>query len=669
MTVSKPRDNASVWMSGNYEHAHLKFETAIITERVSTLTEMQVEFTARKTRLDLSKMVGRNMTVHVAYEGGGTNGRMFTGTCISVEAEDTSTDEDKYIAEVRPWFWMLTLTRNNRVFQERTAVQIIQDVLGKHNFGANVKISTSNQYAEREYCVQYRESDFDFLSRLMEEEGLFYYFDCDDAFLKDETLVITDSFTGFKDVKPDVKIPYHPRPDSALANFGAMHVWSENEAVVRGKVDLRDYQFLKPSVKQQVVAQDLRGGHAHKSYEYYDLPGHFRDQQDVGKKFAEVRLGAETSKFKEFEGFGSTRVMGSGFRFALTGYGVKSINTDYAVIAATHRIQDPPDFTEDFVDPQKTRLVHPDEEEYTYRIVGIEKTQKYSAPLVTPWPEVPGVQTGVVVGPSGEEIHTDKYGRVKVHFRWDRVNPEDDTASCWIRVASGWSGKNWGLNWVPRIGQEVLIQFEDGDPDRPIVTGMLYNEDTMHPYIEEDQPTQTGLQTRSVPNGGSNDFNALLFEDKSNDEFVHIQSQKDYQMLVKDAAQINIGTSDDNVHKIGMTADPKSLLQIVEQNVTEEVMKGDKTTVVHKGDFDQEISTGNFTQTVKMGNIKVDAKAGTITMTAATKITLKVGGSSVVIDQAGVKVTGTGTANVEAPMVKVAASGILTLSGSLTKIN
>ena len=304
------------------------------------------------------------------------------------------------------------------------------------------------------------------------------------------------------------------------------------------------------------------------------------------------------------------------------------------------------------------------------------KTEQYRAPIVTPWPEIPGIQIGEVVGPSGKEIHTDQYGRIKVRFRWDRISPEDDTASCWIRVVTQWSGNNYGLLSIPRIGQEVVVQFEDGDPDRPIVTGMMYNKDKMPPYVDPDQPTRTGIMTRSSPNGKETDYNALVMEDEAGSEYVHFQAQKDYQMVVKDSAQITIGDDGLNVDDGGHDADAGSLKQTVKKNVTEMVQEGDKSETVDQGKLDLTVE-GDMSEIVRSGNMSLDVQTGkidisaakTILMEAKQKITLKVGGSSIEITPTGVTIKGSLTAKVEATTTTVSGSAMLTLKGGLVNIN
>lgn len=696
MTISKPKPDVSVWMSGGYDHSDLELDSAVINERISTLTEMRVEFLGKLPRLDLSTMVGRNLSVHVSLATEGLD-RKFTGTCVSVEALDTRDGNERYVAEVRPWLWMLTLTRNNRVFQNVSVVEIIEKVIGDHGFGANVEFALTTTYEPREYCVQYRESDFDFLSRLMEEEGLFYYFNHEDALEQNENLVICDSNARTGQLEGYNQIDYKPNAIDGGSRFEGMMTWTEGEAVVRGKVSLGDYQFTVPSVAQMAVSAEKRGEHPHTEYEHYDLPGHYRDNQGIGDRYSAVRLGADTAKHKEYEGVGTYRYMSAGHSFKMSEHRLDAYNTEYLVVAATHHL----------MGNERARLsslAPVGGEDYSFKVVVIKKEDQFRAPMTTPWPEVPGVQTGVVVGPDGEEIYTDEHGRVKVHFRWDRKNPKDDTASCWIRVATGWSGSNWGLNSVPRIGQEVLIQFEDGDPDRPIVTGMLYNAETMPPYVDPAQPTRTGLMTRSSPGGGEKDFNAWVFEDKAGAEYMHVQAQKDYQMVVKDSAQVTIGNADVNVDPGGHSVGAGSLKRTVSGSITEDVLGGHKTETIHTGDWAQTLLKGNYSQLVeegdysqkvmegdwekvvddgsmvltvekdlkeevRSGNMSLDVKSGEISLTAATKITLQVGKSKLVMTQTGIEIGAPMSVEMKSPLTTVKGDTVMTVKGGFVMIN
>ena len=687
MTISKPRDDASTWMSGTYKTKKLRLKQAVVKEKMSTLTQITIEFLARNTDVQLKDFVGKIMTVHVQHEDF-PDGRLFSGTCVSVEAMGMRDGDDHYVAQVRPWFWMLTLTRNTRVFQDKTVDQIIKEVFGDHSF-ADFKIKTSEKYQKREYCVQYRETDFDFLSRLMEEEGLYYFFDHTDAKEKNEVLIIADGLKGHDNVKGGPALTFKPRDSGDSKTGQTISEWAAAQNVTRGKVSLTDYDFEKPSVRQMETTAIAKGAHSHKDYEFYDNSGHYRGETNLGKTRARVRVEADAIKHQVYRGAGDIRHFGTGFLFKLTEHPEDQNNIEYLITEALHVIRDSDEMKDNDTSwfallPQNIEIPEEIRNDYSFTFGAVPKAQQYRAPFVTPWPEIPGIQIGEVVGASGKEIETDKYGRVKVLFRWDRHSKSDDTASCWIRVATQWSGKNYGLLSIPRIGQEVIVQFEDGDPDRPIVTGMMYNADTMPPYVDPAQPTRTGLMTRSSPKGKEDDYNALVMQDEKGKEYVHLQSQKDYQMVVKDSAQITIGDKSVNVSATGQTAEAGSLLQTVEQNVTEVVKKGDKTETIEKGsltltvekDMTETLNSGNMTLDVKKGTIDIDAKGNidvdsgqNITMTAKTKITLKVGGNSIEISPTGVKIKGTTTVDVQALNTTVKGSAMLTLKGGLTKIN
>lgn len=679
MTVSKPREDASTWMSGTYTTDKLRLKQAVVKEKLSTLTETTIEFLARKTEVKLKDFVGKIMTVHVDIEETEQD-RLFTGTCISVEAMGMRDGDDHFVAQIRPWFWMLTLARNTRMFQEMTVKEIIEQVLEEHGF-SDFEIKTTETYQMREYCVQYRETDFAFLSRLMEEEGLYYYFDHRDALEKNEKLVISDGLTGHDKIEGDHEVTFKPRDGGTAKTGQTISEWAAAQNVTRGKVSLADYDFENPSVRQMETTEIKKGEHSYNLKEYYDLPGHYRGDKDLGGTRTRVRVEADAIKHSVSRGAGDVRFFGTGFRFTLKDHPEALNNCDYLITEALHFIRDSDeqkDNEDTFFAVKPDTIEIPEEvvNDYSFTFGAIDETLQYRAPLITPWPEIAGIQIGEVVGPPNKEIHTDKYGRIKVLFRWDRLSEPDDNASCWIRVATQWSGKNWGTLSIPRIGQEVLIQFEDGDPDRPICTGMMYDKEHMPPWDVEEEDTRTGLTSRSSPEGGDSDFNAIIMDDDAGHEYLHMQSQKDYHLVIKDSAEIQIGDDGVNISHDGNSADAGSLKQTVKQNVTELVEEGDKSETIDSGNLDLTVE-GNMTEVVRSGNMSLDVQAGsidisaatTITMEAGQKITLKVGGSSVEITQSGVTVKGTGTAKMEAPMVTAQASGLLTLKGNLTKIN
>lgn len=676
MTVSKPRPDASTWMSGNYTADALELKRAIVREKLSTLTEISVEFLSQKTGVSLSDFVGKIMTVH-AQDGDSENGQMFTGTCISVEAMGMRDGHDHFVAQVRPWFWMLTIERNTRVFQNRSVKKIIEDVLGGHSF-SDYELKLSETYADREYCVQYRETDFDFLSRLMEEEGIYYFFDHSAAFERYEKLIICDGLSAHSQVN-EAQASFKPRDAGDTKSGETISEWAAAHNVTRGKVSLTDYDFLQPSVRQMEATAIPKGSHAHKDYEYYDNLGHYRGDKQLGEKRTRIRNEADAIQHQLFRGAGTIRHFRTGFIFELTEHPEDLNNKEYLITEAVHTLMDS-DVMKDndrwfALDPDIPEIPEELTDDYSFTFGAVPKTEPFRAPFVTPWPEIPGIQIGEVVGPEGQEIYTDEHGRIRVLFRWDRENQPDQNASCWIRVASQWSGKNYGLWSVPRIGQEVTIQFEDGDPDRPICTGMMYNKDHMPPWEVRANETRTGIRTRSSAGGGENDFNALIFEDEAGSEFVHFQSQKDYQMVVKDSAQIRIGL-EDNIDVAAHEVEEASLHQTVKQHVTEIVQEGNKSELIDQGTLDLTVE-GDVTEIVRSGNMTTDVQSGSIdvtaarsiSMTATDSITLTVGQSSIEITPTGVTISGATSVDVGALNTTVKGEAMLTLRGGLTKIN
>lgn len=686
MTLSKPREEASAWMSGTYPTQKLKLRRAIVQEKLSTLTETTIEFLSENTGVDLKDFVGKIMTVHSEQEGD-LEGRKFTGTCISVEAMGMRDGKDHFVAQVRPWLWMLTLERNIRVFQDKTVKEIIDEVMGKHAF-SDYEVNVSDGYKKREYCVQYRETDFDFLSRLMEEEGLYYFFDHKDASEKNEKLIICDGISAHQDVENDAELKFKPRDGGDTHSGETISEWAAAQDVTLGRVSLTDYDFEVPGVRQMQTTANPARSHEYDKKEYYDNLGHYRGKTELGKTRTEIRAEAEAIKHLQYRGAGTIQHFGTGYLFKLIEHPEEKNNADYLITETVHFIQDSEEQADNAgntekgeeerwfaINPKIQKFPKEIRNAYSFTFGAVLKEHPYRAPLTTPWPEIPGIQIGEVVGPDSKEIHTDKYGRIKVLFRWDRLNEPDENASCWIRVASQWTGNEWGLLSIPRIGQEVIIQFEDGDPDRPICTGMMYNKAKMPPFGDLDnrselrqEETVTGIKTQSSPGGGDRDFNALIFEDEKDKEFVHMQSQKDHQLVVKNSSQITIGDSDVNVERNAHDAEDGSLLQTVKQNVTEMVEEGDKTETVDQGKLDLTVQ-GDMTEIVRSGNMSLDVQTGKITMTAAQSITLQVGQSSIVINQSGVTITGASSVNVDALRTTVAGSAMLTLRGGMVKIN
>ncbi len=691
MADSKEHAKPLVWMSGTYKAKDILLKRAIIREGLSKLTETTIEFQSKNKAVKLDEIVGHTMTVHLIAPG--DKERLFSGLCVSVENLGFFDGYGRYVAEVRPWFWMLTRTQDCRVFQEQTAVQIIRALFSEYGF-SDIQDRLSDTYETRTYCVQYRETDFDFICRLMEEEGIYYYFDNKMDQNTTEKLVLADGVGGHSPVPEGSTLTFYERDDSDRRREDHIAEWAKEEILTRGKVTLNDFDFLAPTSELKVNSPIKKGSHSHGEYEVYDYPGHYRKETGLGNTRARVRMEAEAIRHKTWRGASSVRTLGTGYTFKLKDHPEREANAEYLVTDAIHFLQVDTDFNERELrrDLKPQNADFPEEmksDAYACTLGAIPKADQFRAPLTTRWPEISGLHTATVVGKSGEEIWTDEHGRIRVQFHWDREGKKDEKSSCWVRVVTPWSGKNWGFVAVPRMGQEVVIQFEEGDPDRPICTGMLYNKETMPPYTYPDDQTQLGIRTDSSK--GVQDveaYNELMFDDKADSEMMRVQAQKDHQMLIKNKSVVTIGQDEIDA---GTHDDEGSLSQVVRNNVTETVQEGDHFFTIETGSQEIEIKTdktqtikgkhtktitGNDAKTVKTGNMTVDVKSGKIEMTAAMEILLTVGGSSIKIDQSGVTIKGPiikihadGMAEMKSAKTTVKGTAMLTLKGGLTLIN
>ena len=653
-------------MAGEFGAIDLTLRAAQVNERLGRLTETTVEAVSRDRALDLSVLVGKAMRID--YEDAAGAPRAFSGTCIAAEYLGLWRGLGRYALDVRPWLWMLTQNRKSRVFEEMTVVDVVNEVMGEHGFRGDVETRLSGQYVARPYCVQYRESDFAFLSRLMEEEGIYYFFEYGSGI---EKMVLADDAGAHAPLPGGATLDFHHRDGDTRLRPDHVFDWVSAQRVTPGRVTLDDYDFERPAADQAQANAFGAGPHGAKGLNVYDYPGHIRAGA-FGANYARVRMEAEAARHRTARAAANARGIGAGRSFQIAGHPRVKPSDEFLVVAATHDIKADLGFEEDdalrpLVDGGLGTADVPDvagvPDGYLVRFEALPKTVPYRSPAQTPWPEIPGLQTAVVVGPEGEEIHTDRYGRIKVRFHWGRP-VGGGRVSCWVRCVMPWTGKNWGMFAIPRVGQEVAIQFEEGDPDRPVCTGMLYNAATMPPYAMPDNKTQTGIVTRSSKEGSTSTFHELVFEDKKEAEFVRFQSERDYMQTIKNDATITIGLE----HK-----DKGDLTQTIHRNKTEvlktgdhdfKVEKGNQTVFVKKnhketiegtatqtivgdtkqtvkrGDLTREVSMGSEDVTIKMGDYSLETSLGEITLEAMKKITLKVGQSSIVLDQMGVTIKG-----------------------------
>lgn len=704
----KTFENRSLTLECGVPASKVVLKNAKVVEGLSRLTETRVEMLCTDEDVNLQDFVGEPMILTLEEETrSGKIAHHFSGTCISAEFVGYYQGDLHLVAEVRPWLWFLTRTMENRIFQTQTAPDIIKSVLGDYGFTADVTERLQETYAKRIYCVQYRETDFDFISRLMEEEGIYYFFRQDGKKLK---LVLADGVQAHQTAKGKAEIPFFFREQAGYRrDRDHIFEWGGHTAVTSGKVTLMDYDFENPKSDLRKVKSIPLGKHGHKSYERYDYPGHYREA-GLGETRARVRMEAEAARHLRSRAMGNPRGLRAGDTFTLTQHPRSEVNREYLTVSMVHHLQIETDYEDAEVrhnpfldrDEQVGANAPGEGRQDTYRceFEVIPGQVPFRAPLTTRWPAIPGLHTAVVTGPKGEEIHTDKYGRIKVQFHWDRLGKKDENSTCWVRVVMPWTGKNWGMIAIPRIGQEVVIQFEEGDPDRPICTGMLYNNDTMPPYELPKNMTRSGVQTRSTKDGGATNYNELVFEDKKGEEFVRFHAEKNFWHTVENDAVVRIGLD---------KRDKGDLTQTIHRHKTETIKTGDHTFTVETGNqtifiktnheetiegtCDQTI-TGNTTQTIKQGNLtrkvaqgnevvtvskgnySLRTSLGSITEQAMQKIEMKVGSNFIKIDQMGVtikgmmiKIEGTAMIEAKAPMSTVKGDATLILKGGITMIN
>lgn len=546
-------------------------------ERLSGLFRFELELISEDGEVDFSKLVGQTITVAIQL-GDGESVRYIDGLVTEFSRHGWDPRFFRYRAVMRPKFWLATRKADCRIFQDMSVTDIIEKLLGEVGV-TDYKLSTTSQYAARDYCVQYNETVFDFLSRLMEEEGIFYFFDHADGM---HTLVLGDDIDVHEKCAGLHNATYRPPHPGGVEEEDVVFELNYAERVVTDKFAAEDFNFETPSTELLTQAEGKGSG---SDMEVYEYPGGYREK-DAGDTFSDIRLQEFEAQMKELSGASSIKAFVAGGLFPLIWYEESALNADYLI-------------AELFIDA--------DVERYRNHFVALPKDLRYRPARRAPKPRIHGTQTAIVTGKSGEEIWTDKFGRIKVQFHWDREGALDENTSCWIRVAQGWAGKNWGSWFLPRIGMEVVVSFLDGDPDRPLVTGCVYNGDMPQPYTLPDDQTKATIKSNSSKGGGGD--NELRFEDKAGEEEIYLHAQKDWNT-------------------------------VVENDRSTELVEGSDTLTVKQGDRTLKVETGDETHEIKGKRVlKVDGAqdhttGDGVTHTVTNDYILKVDGN-VVIDATG----------------------------------
>ena len=603
-------------------------------EEISHLFHFTLEPVSKESELDFAKVLGQPAVLTIQ---GKPEARYVHGIVSRIEQTGRGVQYTHYQVELVPAVWLLTQRQNCRIFQAKSVPEIIKQVFDDGGVPSDAyRLALRNSYPPLDYCAQYRESDMDFIGRLMEEEGIFFFF------VSTQTGHVLTLGDG-PDVHPRIANPTTvSRRDAA---FGAtdeefFSAFRMTQEIRPGAVVLRDFNPLKPAVDLTAESK----GNDHPELEIYDYPAGY-DDGGRGKGIAKVRLEAERATVEQATGHSDCCRLISGYTFALDGHERSAFNQDYVITAVQHYGAQP--------EGAGTEAVGSDghgQATYENDVECIPKATPFRPPRTTRRPQIAGGQTALVVGPSGEEIHTDKYGRVKVQFHWDRTGKYDDKASCWVRVSQGWAGGGYGMMFLPRVGQEVIVDFLDGDPDRPIITGRVYNADQMPPLNLPAEKTRSTIKSSSSKGGGGS--NEIAFEDKKGDEQLLFHAEKDLDLRVKHDRREHVGNdrhlivARDKVEKIErdahalvdrdqITATGRDQSLKVGKDQSIEVV-GDRSLTV-KGDV-TEAYKANHSQEV---GLNLYLKAMGVVIEGMQELTVKVGGNFIKIDSSGVTISGT----------------------------
>lgn len=544
-----------------------------------------------------------------------------------------------YKAVVVPHVWMLTQRRQTKIYQQKSVKEILEEILK----GFTNRFELQGTYEKRNYCVQYQETDWDFASRLMEEEGIFYFFEHTN---NEHKIVIADQPQSNAECPGKSTIPYALKVGSEEELISSVFSLHMDYQLRPGKVTLWDHNFQLPGKKLDVTKPSRFSVGGNDQFEIYDHPGGYARKYDGIDKSGGEQSGDLQKIFTDNQKHASnlidaidagyTTLVGNsdccsltpGYRFTLQEHPDSATNGVYLVTETEHQVLQAPSYVSD---------ESPDEA-YRNRFKAIPHGagKPPFRPLpVTPKPRVYGSQTAHVVGPAGEEIFTDKYGRVKVQFHWDRDGKYDANSSCWVRVAQSWAGNKWGMVFIPRVGMEVVVHFVEGDLDQPIITGCVYNPGAMPPYTLPDEKTKSTIKTDSSKGGGG--FNELRFEDKKGSEQIFIHAEKNQDIRVKNDCMEYIGNDrhlmvkNDQFEKID-----KDIHLTVGGNVNQKI--GDTLSINAQSDIHEKAGQNMALD----AGMAVHIKAGmTAVIEAGTSLTLKVGGNFININPGGVFISGT----------------------------
>ncbi|HEY4014169.1 MAG TPA: type VI secretion system tip protein TssI/VgrG [Polyangiaceae bacterium] len=548
------------------------------TEGISELFAYEIDVLCRKADLKPSDWWGASVRVQLARSDSPNDTREWDGVVTAFEYVGAGDDGyTRYRMTMRPWLWFLTQRADCRIFQNMTVPDIISQVFKGGGF-TDFDFQLWETYPQRDYVVQYRETDFNFVSRLMERDGIYYFFGHDDG---KHTLVLADSAETPQPAEGAEQLPYAPPDAHRDETLEYVTSWRTQGSVHPTRVALVDYDFTRPRMDLYTMRQ-VYGQDDTPTLDVYDYPGGYVDPS-VGDTYAQIGLEQRRQDVTQFSGETNARAFAVGATFELIDHPRDDQNAKYLVTSARHHL----------VGHDVVSGKHVDGQPFTCAFQARLAAQTFRAPARARKAVVRGPQTARVVGPSGQEIWTDGFGRIKVQFHWDRAGVFDENSSCFVRVSHTWAGAGWGTQFIPRIGQEVIVDFLEGDPDRPIVVGCVYNGANAPPFPLPDKQTQSGIRTRSTPNGTPVNFNEIRFEDRKGHEELYIQAEKQQTTWVKGSQSIQVDGN--RAWSVGVNED-----HAVAKNRTTKIGGNEKLTVVD-GDTNHDF---HHNVTVRVGDTK-----------------------------------------------------------------
>lgn len=634
------------------------------TECLSTPFEFRLEMYAHTPTVDAKKILGKEATISLKFKEktryiNGVIGEFVQGPTLGrpLSKRDLEMEEiTYYTAKLYPTFWVAQFNSDCRIFQNQDALKIIKTLFHEHHIRDVKDLTRTRGRKTREYCVQYNESAFDYISRLLEAEGIFYFFEYAD---NKHTLVLGDSESANPSLIHGEKVEY-ARGEMTYHPFNVAFDCHIRETTVPSAFASSDFNYTTP--KTNLTAHTKGKGLGGEVFKY---PGKYQ-VHEVGENITTLRIQARENPQKTLQGRSTVPFFISGYKFKLSGHERPDVNTNYVLHVVHHKAR---------YDEELGKFL------YENSFEAYPSSVPFRPPLRTPHPKIYGSQTAIVTGKKDEEIWTDNYSRIKVKFHWDRHGKDDETSSCWIRVATLWAGAQWGVLYTPRIGQEVVVSFLNGDPDRPLVTGSVYNADHMPPYRASD-PTKATIKSNTSKGGKG--FNEFRYEDKKGHEEIYIHAQKDMNIdIINDrTTKIEKGNCTTTI----MAGDRTVTLQGKSEkdenpggpskrgNDFLTIEKGNRTVILKKGNELHKV-TGNYTRTVTKdytlkvdGNLTIDV-TGNITIKSKQNIMAKSTMNTMI--KAGIAMNLKSTMmTLKASAVGVyQASGPLILKGAIVKIN